>query len=90
MAVLGEDRVVVEDAASKTCVSRLQQGAVLDRKGFHTWDPKSVLEGVYSHTRKCTNRNKHMVHTHINAIIINTLLGIFIAVYVQRPTLYLP
>jgi hypothetical protein len=29
--------------ASKTCVSRLQQGAVLDRKGFHTWDPIQIF-----------------------------------------------
>ena len=34
---------MVEDAASKTGVSRLQQGAVLDHKGFHIWDPIQIF-----------------------------------------------
>ena len=33
--------------ASKTGVSRLQQGAVLDGTGSLSWDPRSVVDGAY-------------------------------------------
>ena len=67
---------VVEDAASKTGVLRLQQCAVLDVSGSQSLDPKSVLEGVYSliHANAQTETNTWCTHT-MNAIINSTFFG---------------
>ena len=70
---------LVVDAASKTGVSRLQQGAVLDAAGSQCLDSSSVFDGAYPliHANAQTETNTWRSHMHYLFFIgnLHCLLG---------------